>query len=422
MPSFLPKFIAKRLGMTSSSSKKYSQDGAASADDAAPLEALMLLGGGLCAVSHQDAVSGLVAEFLGGVKVFVGCDGAGSVSGAVEDALVAEAAHLVNSPAAFDDTRSVATLRQEGGSGSFSNASSPASPSSPSTASGQSGTSRRLVVLYFPLLSAGHCGAVLEGLTQLPHIPIKVIGSLIFDGSSTAMEDTQMDVVSCRHRWMSRLHGSGNDKYATPLFVPMGCTVFDTYEFARAAVLLLDCIGQSSVTVVSDIPSGKPPKPGGGDVEELEVDESNNNSGGHSASLHRLKMCRTSALDALRIIAGNLQDNSDQERFRVLVTSSDRFRVTLGESPNAMQVLLNVGFRYNGTTSSGTSRVDAWGEGKETMPPTTTNDPTKLTLTVDIAAGAKYEIRRLVCDLDAEIIRRRAPPPPASTDIKPKKK
>jgi hypothetical protein len=417
MPSFLPKFIAKRLGVgASSSAKKYSQDaGGNGGDDDAPIEALVVVGGGLCAVSHQDAVTSLLAEFLGGVKVFVGCDGAAAVPGAVEDALVAEAAHLVNSPAAFDDTRSIATVRLPSGSGSFSDAGSPTSPSSPTSGS----SSRRLVVLYFPLLSGGHCGTVAEALRQLPSIPIRVIGSLTFEGSSTAMDDTP-DLRSCRNRWKSRLHGV--DVSATPLAVPMGCTVLDSFEYARSATVLLDQSGQSSVTV-SEVPSGQPPRPGGvGDDEDAEEQELVSDVSGnhHCASFHRLKACRTSALDALRTIAGNLQDNSSQERFRVLVTSSERFRVTLGDSPNAMQVLINIGFRHVGGTSGAATRGDAWREGEDAMSPPG-SDSAKLTLPVDVAAGARQEIRRLVSDLDAEIARRRAPPPAASVSTKSKK-
>jgi hypothetical protein len=388
MKSFLPKFIAKRIG---NSKSKYEQvtHSYDSPTDEGLIDVIAFMGGGLCAVSHQDAVCALVAEYLGGVKVFVECDGTSTLSAAIEEALGTEARELVSSPTATDDVRSVATLRGGG-----------------STTESSNELARRLVVLYLPLLTSAHGGAVLDAVASLPQIHMRAIGCLVFDGSGATIGEMS-DVLRWKEKWSRSLAISGGS--LPVLSIAMGCTVFDTYELARAAVSMMESAMPSCAVSmpVGSPPSAQPPRPGASDDELMTMEEV---VGNRSASYHRLKMCRTSAVTALRTIAQNLLSSSDVERYRVLATSSERFQSTLGSSPNAMRVLHNMGFRVTDRTA-GASRTAsfhrAWsGGGEDFAASGLGTEPARLVIPVDTATGACVELRRLVSDLDAELARR----------------
>lgn len=359
MQSFLPKFIAKRLVKNT---KYEPPQCTASAEE--PINVLVVVGGGLCAVAHQDAACELIAEFLGGVRVFVECDDAASMPTAIEEAVTTNDLFPLS-----DDTRSIAA--------------------------GHDASTARSLVLFFPHLSSAHGVAVLRAVCAMQSLSMRPLGCFAFEGSSTAMDDA--DLNRLREGW--RLIVSSCAATACVLSVPMGCTVHDTYEVARVALLLLNKDAACCVAVGREPQA--PPKPGSATAEE-ELPSMT----GRSVSSRRIFNCRSAALEALLVIARNVLAHPEVERFRVLVTSSERFQVTLGSSPSAMKALMNLGYR----TETGLRVAPAAGMLDDVTSTTSSRcierDSTKLVMPLDVAMSVKLELTRFVSDVSAELERR----------------
>lgn len=387
MPFSLSKFIAKRLG-TSSSKYNTTVGDDCGRGVSSPPEVLVVLGGSLCAITHQSDVCRMVSELIDAVYVFVGHASTDGLADAIDEAISDEARYLMASPSNAEDTRSIATVRRGA-----------PSPAAPVDAEQDDAIRQNKLLLYFPLLNGAQFEEIVIQVQGLPSVSggFNVRGAVVFEGTSLHHEDVSH--AQYRQRWLHQTAAS-----TKVLRLPMGCTVCDSYELFRIAVevLKLTANSQGGHSVLIDMTNvGKPPKPGSAAADgDVELDTSN---AGGSASRGRLRKCRTIAIQTLRTIAFNLvQSKGTEERYRVLLANTSRFNEVLGSSPNAMCVLSTIGFHE--VDGSGRrmpverQRTGAWG-----------HDMTRrLMLSADAAASALPELRRLVADLDVELSRRAA--------------
>lgn len=411
MPLPFAKFFQRRQ---TSASKKYAASGVSEPRPDFGVATLLALGGRHGAVSHQQDTCAMLAEYLGGTLVLVGCESADEVQEMVEEAVQAEVEHLINYE--MDDTRSVATMRS--------------GPSPASVGDQAAEPSPAQLVLLFPLLAGTQTSELIAGLRRLCNVKLFVKGVICLEQS----------IEECTEASLARQIAEQQATVSDPtcpfaLRVPLGLNALETFETLRVAGPMLcspQMIAQrlrASCTVLVSEPAGGPPRPG----EEM-VARPSSVCDNRCASRYRLAKCRTAALQAVRTITANLVETEcGEERYRVLVSNTQRFIDTLGSSEHAMRILFNCGFHEEDECgrrcdvlrlhpSAGLRTAAAWDADDSSVSKQNSTSSHRMILAAPVARSALKELQRTLYDVTAELAKREAAQVDAEQKAQPRKR